>query len=252
MLIVHCYLPKFFLEMNPTQSATPLLRFCLILLISISCLPEAIGQDEGFLGSFTIETREFKKGKERKDSPYRTRYHLAKDRFALEPNLDEGEIIMIYDRDEKEITTKTMQDGEKSATISPMISLSLGMDRQSDANEGVSVQATGREKTIEGYSCQEYRIEQDGDVTLAWLAPDLNLDLRHVTDMVKLKSVQGAQTSGAAYGLKGTMLQAHSEEKGGKITRDFYLKDISPGEVPAEIFSLDGFEVMDLKNPFGN
>lgn len=249
------YLPvllKFFLKMNASQCLTPLLRSCLILLISTCLLPEARGQDEGFLGSFTIETREFKKGKERKDSPYRTRYHLEEDRFAIEPNLDESEIIMIYDREEKEITTKTMQDGEKSATISPMINISLGMDRKSDEDEGVSVKATGREKTIEGYLCQEYRIEHDGDVTLAWLAPDLNIDLRNVTDMVKIKNVQGAQTSGAAYGLEGTMIEAHSEEKGGKITRDFYIKDISPGDAPDKIFSLEGFEVMDLKNPFGN
>jgi len=245
-------LSKFILKMNPHHCLTLRFRFCLILLLSTCLLPKAMGQDEGFHGSFTIEMREFKKGKERKDSPYRTRYHLEKDRFAIEPNLDEGEIIMIYDRNEKEITTKTMKDGEKSATISPMINISFGMDRNSDADEGGSVKATGREKTIEGYTCQEYRIEQDGDVTLAWLAPDLSIDLRNVADMVNIKNVQGAQTSGAAYGLEGTMLEAHTEEKGGKITRDFYLKNISPGAVPDEVFSLEGFEVMDLKNPFGN
>jgi hypothetical protein len=239
--------------MTAHSSLFSLLRLGLLCLLSTFLLPVASAQDdEGFLGSFTVEVREFKKGKERKDSPYRTRYHLEEDRFAIEPDLDEKEIIMIYDRNEKEITTKTMQDGDKSATITPMISLSLGMDRQADEDEGVSVKATGRKKTIEGYVCQEYRIEQDGDVTLAWIAPDLSINLSNITDMVKIKNVQGAQTSGAVYGLEGTMLEAHTEEKGGKITHDFFLKDISRGEVPAEIFSLEGFEVMNLKNPFGN
>lgn len=226
----------------------------LLWLTLWSSLPLLAQEDDDFVGSFTIEVREFKKGKERKDSPYRTRYHLDEGRFAVEPDLDEDKdnITMVYDQADKKIITKTVSDGERSATITPMIKLSLGMNRQSDEDEGVTVEATGRSKTIQGYTCQAYRIITEDGVTLAWIAPDLHINLGSATDMVKIKGVEGAQTSASRYDLQGTVLEAHTEEKGGKITRDYYLQDIVVGEVPEAVFSLEGFEVIDVMNPFGN
>jgi hypothetical protein len=199
-----------------------------------------------------MEVHSFKKGKEEKNSPSRIRFHFEGTRFAFEPSLDEGNTIMIYDQGNKKITTKISEDGEKNATITPMIKLSAGMTRKVEEASEASVEPTGRSKTIQGYDCAEYRIESEDDITLAWISPDLQIDLSAISGMANIKQVEGAQTSGSLYGLDGTMLESHTEAKDGKTSHDSYLKDIVIGEVPAEVFSLDGFKVMDIGNLFGN
>jgi hypothetical protein len=86
------------------------------------------------------------------------------------------------------------------------------------------------------------------------MTEELDFDFSTFLDMVAIKGQAGqnAEQFGNIYGLEGMMLEAHTEVKGKDETRHVYLKDIRTGSNDPGVFSLDGYEVTDLGNLFGN
>lgn len=207
-----------------------------------------------FIGSFTLETQTTKNGRPDRDGPSRVTYYIDEYRFAVAPEAEEGEgqSFMIYDRQEREVITKTIsKKGERSASITPMLRIKIGVEDRSVREGEFSVEPTGRSKTIEGHTCQEYRVETEDDLAMVWVAPAIPLDWRVLADFMQVKGVGGAAQASNLYGLEGVVLEAHLAEKGKDVVTDYYLRDLQQGSVPTEVFSLEGYEVSDLGSIFG-
>ena len=207
-----------------------------------------------FTGSFTMEVDEYKKGKQKKDMPVRIRYHLDAYQVAFEVMDEKSNTTIIIDRKNRKMTTKTDDGEEKTATIMPMLKIKVSIDTEEWEEMDVKVTPTGKTRTIEGYLCQEYRVETEEEVTLAWMTEELDLDFSTFMDMVAIqgKAGQNAEQFGNIYGLKGMMLESHTEIKGKDEERHTYLKDIRTGSNDPGVFSLEGYQVNDLGNLFGN
>ena len=214
--------------------------------------PEEVLEPNDFIGSFTLEAHRLKNGKPERGSPSQVDYHLDAYQFAVVPKVDDTQTILIYHRDEEKITQKvTSKRGDKTATITPMININVTVEDKDVADGEIQIEPTGRSKSIEGYTCQEYRVESPDEITLCWVSKDLDLDWRKVAPFVKAKGPRGTIQPNNLYGLEGLVLEAHIESKEGDWSSDYYLKNISIGKVNAEIFSLEGYKVTDLNSLFG-
>ncbi|MEM9987672.1 MAG: DUF4412 domain-containing protein, partial [Bacteroidota bacterium] len=205
-----------------------------------------------FIGSFILEYHQQKNGKPERGSPAQIAYYLDAYRFAIEPKEDDTQTILIFHRDEKKVTQKVVsKKGEKTATITPMLNIKVSVEDQDVANGEFEMEATGRSKTIQGYTCEEYRVETPDEVTLCWISPDLNLDWRKIAPFVQAKGPKGTIQPNNLYGLSGLTLEAHTQGKNGDWSTDYYLKNLVIGELDPETFSLEGYSVTDLSTLFG-
>lgn len=203
-------------------------------------------------GRWTMEVSEYKKGKLKKDMPARITYHIDTYKFASEihaANEDVDEVISIYDRRDRKVTMKSVKDGEKTAFITKMPRIKVGVSKKAVQEGEFTVKPTGQSKSIEGYLCKEYKIDSSDEITYAWITEELIFDIRAMNDLVQVKDQNGMMTDYSnVYNITGFMLEAHTEIKGKDETRDFFVRDIHVGDVDPEIFSLDGYEITDMSS----
>ncbi|MDP5171548.1 MAG: DUF4412 domain-containing protein, partial [Bacteroidia bacterium] len=128
-----------------------------------------------FIGSFVMETTEYKGGKVKKDFPmsihyFIDSYNLA---FQVENKEEAAQSIMIFDRRSRKVTTKMIdEDGNKTAMIMPMMRVKAKVKSEDVESSEFSVTATGKTKTIEGFLCKEYQIETEEESATAWVTEE--------------------------------------------------------------------------------
>ncbi|MCB0845995.1 MAG: DUF4412 domain-containing protein [Bacteroidetes bacterium] len=207
-------------------------------------------------GSFTMEVSEYKKGKIKKDFPMALTYHIDTYRFATKidvNNNDAEEMITIYDRQSRKTTMKMIKDGEKTAMVTKMPRMTVGVSKKAIEEGNYEITKTGRTKTIEGYSCEEYKIDTEDELTYAWMSKEALFDLSIMGDLVRVKNGNGGMSDYTnVYQIEGLMLEAHTEIKGKDENRDVFLKNLKVGKVDQDVFSTDGYNVTDMTNLFKN
>jgi hypothetical protein len=205
-----------------------------------------------FIGSFKMDLQQEKKGKPVKDGStsihfYTNAYQTA---FRVEDFQDDGKAaIIIMDKRNRIMITKTEANGEKTATKMRMPKVKATV-ADADVSVGeISVEKTGEYKTIEGYRCQKYLIETEEQSVEAWMAEDLDIDFSSLGGgLAQVKGAGGGdvKTYQDAYGLKGFSLESHSREKGKDEVTHMYIKELVVGKENREVFDLSGYRVMDL------
>jgi hypothetical protein len=149
-----------------------------------------------------------------------------------------------------------MDDKDKTATILKMPNIKLTVESEATSTGKYSVTPTGRTKDIQGYSCKEYMIETEEEISHVWFAEGLQLNLAASMDMVQIKNQKGTHTADYTnlYNISGTWLESHTESKKDNSSREVYIKDLTVGAVSPRVFSLDGYQVTDMSslNIFGN
>ncbi|MDX2282689.1 MAG: hypothetical protein NW241_00945 [Bacteroidia bacterium] len=213
-----------------------------------------------FQGSFTMEFNSYKNGKLDKDNPIIVQYHVDEYRFAMvpQPASDGASSIIIYDRQKRTMTTKSVDSkGKKTATVMNIPRFMLTVDAKGSpdaapASNGTTVKATGRTKTIEGFLCKEWIADGPESSTTMWITTDWAFNYATVFDFVKVWDAQSGMTTGASnqYQVSGSWLEMHTQSKKEDSKTDNFIKNIRRMH-DASVFSLDGYEVSDMTNMFG-
>ncbi|GAB4418450.1 MAG: hypothetical protein OHK0039_29870 [Bacteroidia bacterium] len=207
-----------------------------------------------FEGNFTIQFATYKNNKLEKDMPTSVAYHVEAYRFAVapEPKAGQASTVLIYDRQQRKMTSKVDDNGNKSATIMPIPKIKVQVESESPAEGNYTVTATGRTKKILGYTCEEYRIEGEEGTTLAWLAKSLTWSLTDFFGMIEVQNQQGRLTDYSnRYQLSGMVLESETVSKDGKTRSTMLFTAYNPGTKSPAVFSLDGYQTTDLSNMFG-
>ncbi|MEZ4776286.1 MAG: DUF4412 domain-containing protein [Bacteroidia bacterium] len=209
-------------------------------------------QPSSFIGSFTLSSSEYKNGKLKKDNPVSMTYHIDKFQFATELESQDDEVtemIMIYDRQTRKSTMKTVKGNEKTAMITKIPNIKVGVSNTSVDKENYTITPTGQTRVIEGYLCKEYIVDTEKELSHVWLTEDLNVDVTSLTDFIKVKDSNGGMTDYTnVYKIKGFLLESHTETKGKDETHDIFIKNLKIGSVDKNIFSTDGFTVTDMSS----
>lgn len=207
-----------------------------------------------WVGHFTMESRQFKGGREVKDSPMLIDYYINPYDVAFKIPSDEGESIMIMHRRTGKITTlMTDENGEKTGMVMPMLRVKTTIGSTDVESQEYSMTATGNTKTIEGFLCEEYQIETEEQSGTVWMTKEWGFDYGVLFDFVQVKNASTGQMTDWSnmYGVGGIMLEGKMQEKGTNKSSEYYIRNISEGSHP-EAFSTDGYEMTDMGNLFRN
>ncbi|MEO0470482.1 MAG: DUF4412 domain-containing protein [Bacteroidota bacterium] len=213
--------------------------------------PDAPVEPSSFIGSFTMETHEFKNGKETKNSPTSIHYEIDAYQFAIQienAKQKDDEVRMIYDRKDRSVTM--INEEENSAIITKIPKLKITVDYEEQLGEDYSFEETGKTKTIEGFLCHEYTFDSEEQSGNMWVAKDAKMDyqeLGRLFGMVQVKG-KGNDVNPAFEGFKGAVMESHILEKKNNQRIDMYMKNWKEGSVDAAAFDISGYEVQDMRN----
>lgn len=211
-------------------------------------------QASSWVGSFVIETREFKGDRESKDSPMIITYYVEPYEVAMDIPSDEGDARMIMHRRTRKITMlMTDEDGNKTGTKMPMLRVKTSVGTSDTEPGEFSIEATGNSKTISGFFCKEYAITTDEMTGTAWLTEEWNLDYGILFDFAQIKNANTGQDMDWAnpYGVPGVLIESRMEERDSNKVVVYSIKSVEEGSHP-EAFSTDGYEMTDMGSLFGN
>lgn len=117
-------------------------------------------------------------------------------------------------------------------------------------NGEASVKATDEYKVIEGYKCRKYVYENEKYTSEMWVTNDAKLDylkINHAMYSVFASSKDPNQNMYYKAGMKGVTIQTHLMPKDKRMQECIMtMKDIHLGNVPAEVFSTEGYDIMDM------
>jgi len=197
-----------------------------------------------FVGSFRMEMHIFEKGTESEHSPMDMLIHSSAEKTSMEtrtPGVKEQMRILI---DQKEKWQYVLMDDSKG---SRMAMKTRKMKVVSTADEQVSapdVQVTDETKTIDGHLCKKLIAKSDDGTWTGWMAQDIGVPFHSfMRDMQQ--NGQGTH-SGAIAGIHGFPLEYEWLSADGNERVQCHIKDLKLGAVDEKVFSLDGYQVMEL------
>lgn len=205
----------------------------------------------GFIGSFRMEMHMFEKDVEKKESPMNMHYFSSTDMVLMknDMNAQKGrEMTMLTDLKGKwQYVLMTDEKGEKTAMKSHKKKVS--MDRKDAEDKKPEITVTSETKTIDGHVCTKVIAKSADGTWTGWVAKDIKGPF---ADMARNVSQRGGEASMKSYeGVDGFPLEYEwvDAKDGDKVT--CYMKDLKLGTVDASVFSLDGYQVMEMPS-FGH
>jgi len=165
-----------------------------------------------------MEMTEYKKnGDVDEQMLYDSYVHKNNADYAMEFNNDDARSTIIFDSKNKAMLILTDSDGEKTGFATSIDPEAIAQDiiaEEEDQNaEPINFSKTGKTKTILGYSCDEYLVEEDSGEAHIWLSEKLGKEVRK-------EWMTNKQTFGAvfaqAYALNGMVLEYDLFDKNGR------------------------------------
>lgn len=204
-----------------------------------------------FIGSFRMEVHHFTGAAEQKNSPTNMRYWSSADMTlnAMEMPEQRGQQMrMLTDLKGKwSYMLMTDEKGKKTAMKSR---------KKKAVNEGTAngkqdpvITMTTETKVIEGHACTKViAVSEDGTWT-GWVARDVKSPFLDMTRSIQQRGDDRHMR--AMKELDGMPLEFEWVPTDGKSRMLCYIKELVSGKVDASLFSLDGYEVMEMPS-FGH
>ena len=169
-----------------------------------------------------MEISEYKKnGKLDEQMVYDNYMHKQDADYAMVFKDEEDQSTIIFDTKNSAMLILSDADGEKAGiatTIDKEAIAALAEDYNDDSNEDndllpPNIKKTGKTKSILGYKCNEYLVEDEESEVHMWLSEKLGKEMRK-------EWMNNQQTFGGmfaqAYGMKGMTLEYETIEKNGE------------------------------------
>lgn len=204
--------------------------------------------EETEVAMFTMEVIEMKKGKPSKNGTMRMTYYLNGEHIAIRPELeDEQETVMIYNIDNRIITTLIDQKGKKTGMKMKMPKMNIKSDDSEDVDDfDFSFTPTNETKTIQGYACKKYLIESSDHAGYAWITEEVDIDFAKMFSFLNKKKDNSKMMK---FGdLKGFAMESYSKSKKKDEEYEMKIVDLKVGEVDESIFDTSDYEITDMTN----
>jgi hypothetical protein len=141
----------------------------------------------------------------------------------------------------------TDEKGKKTAMKSHKKKVS--MDQQEAEEKKPEITVTNETKTIDGHMCTKVIVKSEDGTWTGWVAKDIKAPFE---DMARNMAQRGNDQAMKSYaGVDGFPLEYEwvDAKDGDKMI--CYMKDLKVGAVDSSVFSLDGYEVMEMPS-FGH
>ena len=204
----------------------------------------------GFIGSFRMEMHMFEGDQEQKNSPTNMRYWSTEDKtmnkmeIPADPGSSPGgrDMRIMTDLKEKwQYTLMTDEDGKKTAMKSKKRRITV---KEEPGTKEPVITATSETKTIDGHVCTKTIVQSDDGVWTGWVAKDIKAPF---ADMARSVGHAGNDKMMRSHkGMNGFPLEFEWVDSKGTDRMVCHVKELVVGSVDASVFSLDGYEVMEM------
>ena len=204
-----------------------------------------------FIGSFRMEMHSYTGTTEEKNSPMNVRYWSSADMTLNAVQMPEQrgqQMRMLTDLKGKwSYMLMTDEKGKKTAMKSPKKKV-VGAGTASGKQDPV-ITMTKETKMIEGHTCTKVIVVSEDGTWTGWVAEDVKAPF---TDMTRSMQQRGDQSHvNAMRSVQGMPLEFEWVPTDGKSRMVCYVKELEAGKVDTSVFSLDGYEVMEMPS-FGH
>ena len=198
------------------------------------------------VATFTMEITDKKKGKPSKNSPMRMTYYLNHGQIAIKPEMeDEQNTVMIYDIEDKTMTTLIDQNGERTGMKMKMPSFKL--DSKELDGFDATIEATNETRTIDGYDCKKYLIESSDYKGHAWITEEVDLDFEKIFSFLNIK--KDSKSKMPKFGdIDGFAMETYSKHKSKDEEYEMKVIDLKVGEVDEAIFDTSEYTITDMSS----
>ncbi len=205
-----------------------------------------------FIGSFRMEMHMFEGEQERKESPTNLRYWSSADKTLNKMEFSSGgsgapeepvrDMRMLTDLKEKwQYTLMTDEEGKKTAMKSKKKKITV---KEEPGTKEPVITATTETKTIDGHVCTKTIVKSDDGVWTGWVAKDIKAPF---ADMARSVGHRGNDKMMRSHkGMHGFPLEFEWVDAKGTDRMVCYVKELKVGPVDAGVFSIDGYEVMEM------
>lgn len=198
-----------------------------------------------FIGSFRMEMHSFKNGQEDKNSPTNMRYWSSAEMTMMKTEaagMKEGEEMKILTdlKNKHQYMLMTDSDGKKTAMKQRKKNITMDEDKlKSEAD----VKKTSETREIEGHACTKYIVTTEDGTWTGWVAEDMKAPFE---DMARSAAKGNERMQQNMHEMPGFPLEFEWVSTDGKDKTVSYIRDLRYGSVEESVFSLDGYEIMDM------
>ncbi len=197
-----------------------------------------------FVGSFRMEMHSFKGEEELKSSPIDMHYWSSKTMTLVQTTGGsiKQEVKMLTDLEGKwQYMLMSDASGKMTAMKSPKKKIKMDEDL---ARNVPDVQVTEEKKVIDGHTCSKVISKDDKGVWTGWVTKEIEAPF---ADMMRQVQQPGqSDHSEVLTGAYGMPLEYEWVDANGKDRMVYYIRDLKVGEVDVKLFSLEGYEVMEM------
>ncbi|MEO8067312.1 MAG: hypothetical protein ABI599_06435 [Flavobacteriales bacterium] len=202
-----------------------------------------------FTGSFSMEMHLFDGPTEMKESPMNLRYWSSENKMLVQmsvPGQGSRDVKMMTDLEGKwQYMLMTDTEGKRMAMKSrkKKMVLSDSLRKEQTGKPETDITITNEKKTIEGRTCTKVIGKSEDGLWTGWVARDLK---GPYADMAKHIRASDAAMNKHMMELPGFALEFEWAPTDGKNRIVCYIKDLVPGTVDTDVFSIDGYEMIQI------
>ncbi len=202
-----------------------------------------------FIGTFTMRTELYKKGKMDKDSPSRITYTFDtwQTGFRVATPSSEQAAEMIIDLKENTITTKVNSNGSLQAMRMKRPRIKTTLESVHEEKD-IQITETNERETINGYPCVKYLVSTPEEESEIWITQAVGFNYNNIARTMNMSvgTRNKASTQGTnIYGMDGVPMRTLTTQKNGEVIKT-EIERFEEGRVDQSILSLDGYELMSI------
>ena len=188
-----------------------------------------------FIGSFSMDMTAGENGKH--DITSTIHYFTSSEKTLL--RMEQGAALT----DHKAKLQYMLMDmgGGKQAMRMAKMKMILSEKNGAAAGKEPRFAETGETRLIEGHTCKKVIAQFDDGTWTGWVTEDIKAPIADI-----MRSLGGAQGAKGMDKLKGFPLEYTWTSTDGKETVTCVIKDLKTGTVDENLFSLDGYSVMEV------
>ncbi|MBK8497626.1 MAG: DUF4412 domain-containing protein [Flavobacteriales bacterium] len=200
-----------------------------------------------FIGSFRMEMHHYDGTVEQKNSPMNTRYWSKEDMTLNATEMPERkgrQMKMLTDLKGKwSYMLMTDEKGKRTAMKSRKRKVVME-EASTTAKKEPVITVTKETRVIEGHTCTKVIVVTEDGTWTGWVAKDVKAPF---TDMMRSVQQRGNDNHmHAVQGVDGMPLEFEWLPADGKSRMVCYIKELESGKVDPAVFSLDGYEVVEM------
>lgn len=202
-----------------------------------------------FIGSFRMEMHTYKGAEEQKGSPMNMRYWSKEDMTLSTTEMPERkgqQMKMLTDLKGKwSYMLMTDEKGKRTAMKSRKKKVVMEEAGTTATKEPV-ITVTKETREIEGQTCTKVIVVTEDGTWTGWVAKDVKAPFADMMRSAQQRGNDGHMR--AMNGVDGMPLEFEWLPTDGKSRMVCFIKELQNGKVDPAVFSLDGYELMEMPN----